>query len=118
MTGKCHIRQYRQVNCLNNHITLIFQFCPLKQSYFVAYMIVLYSEKLLENKMSNQINFLPFHAINEFMRPDFKLSVIRDVLTNITTLPTEQASDLANITRRMVKIPGFRNSEKAPPWSR
>lgn len=64
--------------------------------------------------MSNQMNFLPFHAINEFMRPDFKLSVIRDVLTNVSTLPAEQASDLAKITRRVVKIPGFRNSEKAP----
>lgn len=64
--------------------------------------------------MSHQLNYLPFHAINEFMRPDFKLSIIRDVLNNTTVLPTEQASDLANITKRSVKIPGFRNSEKAP----
>jgi hypothetical protein len=64
--------------------------------------------------MSNQIKFLPFQAINEFMRPDFRLSIIRDVLNNTNILPAEQASDLANITKRAVKIPGFRNSEKAP----
>ncbi len=64
--------------------------------------------------MTQQINFLPFHAINEFMRPDFKLSIIREVLNNTINLPAERASDLANITKRVVKIPGFRNSEKAP----
>jgi len=65
--------------------------------------------------MDNKQQFLPFNAINEFMRPDFRLSIIREVLNNLTTIPTEQASAVANITRRVVKVPGFRNSEKAPP---
>jgi hypothetical protein len=64
--------------------------------------------------MSDHTQFIPFHAINEFMRPDFKLSIIRDVVNNTSLLPQEQASALANITKRAVKIPGFRNSEKAP----
>ncbi len=65
--------------------------------------------------MDNQLQFLPFHAINEFMRPDFRLSIIRDVLNNTTSLPEEHASAFATATRRTVKVPGFRNSEKAPP---
>lgn len=64
--------------------------------------------------MTNQMNFLPFHAINEFMRPDFKLSIIRDVVNNASVLPSDQAVDLSNAIKRVVKIPGFRNSEKAP----
>ena len=64
--------------------------------------------------MPDQMNFLPFHAINEFMRPDFKLSIIRDVVNNASILPSNQASDLSNAIKRGVKIPGFRNSEKAP----
>lgn len=65
--------------------------------------------------MDKQLQFLPFHAINEFMRPDFRLSVIRDVLNNTTSLPEDHASAFASATRRLVKVPGFRNSEKAPP---
>jgi hypothetical protein len=68
----------------------------------------------METNMDNKLQFLPFHAINEFMRPDFRLSVIRDVLNNTNTLPSEQALAVANITKRTVKVPGFRNSEKAP----
>lgn len=64
--------------------------------------------------MNNEMNFLPFHAINEFMRPDFKLSIIRDVVNNTSLLPPDQASDLSSAVKRGVKIPGFRNSEKAP----
>ena len=64
--------------------------------------------------MTNQIKFYPYNAINEFMRPDFRLSVIRDVLSNVDKLPPELASDLAHLTRKSIKIPGFRNSEKAP----
>ena len=64
--------------------------------------------------MSNQIKFYPFHAINEFMRPDFRLSIIRDVLNNVDSLTSEQVSALGNITRKAIKIPGFRSSDKAP----
>jgi hypothetical protein len=64
--------------------------------------------------MGEQTGFLPFHAINEFMRPDFRLSIIRDVLNNLPNLTKERTSAIARLTNRDVKIPGFRNSEKAP----
>lgn len=64
--------------------------------------------------MNTEMNFLPFHAINEFMRPDFKLSIIREVVNSTSLLPPDQASDLSSAVKRVVKIPGFRNSEKAP----
>jgi hypothetical protein len=65
--------------------------------------------------MNDKAVFLPFHAINEFMRPDFRLNLIRDVLSNLSSLPQEYATEIASLTKKFVKIPGFRNSEKAPP---
>jgi hypothetical protein len=64
--------------------------------------------------MDEQATFYPFHAINEFMRPDFRLSMVRDVLSHVTELPAAQANELAKAINKTVKIPGFRNSEKAP----
>lgn len=62
----------------------------------------------------NQIQFLPFHAINEFMRSDFRLNVVRAALQALPSLPEERQSALNRLTRKFVKVPGFRNSEKAP----
>jgi len=64
--------------------------------------------------MNQKTEFLPFHAINEFMRPDFRLIVIRDVLGAMSGLPEERQSTINHLTRKLVKVPGFRNSEKAP----
>ena len=64
--------------------------------------------------MDNQPSFLPFHAINEFMRPDFRLSVIRDVINNLDSLPRAYTSEITHLIKHTVNIPGFRNSEKAP----
>lgn len=61
-----------------------------------------------------QARFLPFHAINEFMRDDYRLTVVREVLNGMAGLPEEQRAILDQITRRAVKVPGFRNSAKAP----
>ena len=64
--------------------------------------------------MDDHTAFLPFNAINEFMRPDFRLSVIREALAYLSSAPKE-LSDLVNrLTRKTVSVPGFRNSEKAP----
>ena len=65
--------------------------------------------------MNEKAAFLPFHAINEFMRPDFRLAVIRDVINNLSILTPKHSTEIANLTKRYVKIPGFRNSEKAHP---
>lgn len=58
--------------------------------------------------------FLPFHAINEYMRDDYRLQVVRSALAAASTLPAEYQQALDALTRRLVTVPGFRNSSKAP----
>ena len=65
--------------------------------------------------MENQTTqFLPFHAINEFMRPDYRLEVVRVTLASLTDLPEDFRLPIDQITRAIVQVPGFRNSAKAP----
>ncbi|MFM8323065.1 MAG: hypothetical protein ACKOC5_19310 [Chloroflexota bacterium] len=61
-----------------------------------------------------QARFLPFHAINEFMRDDYRAAVISQVLTNQAALPETNRAALERLTRQTVTVPGFRNSAKAP----
>lgn len=61
------------------------------------------------------LQYLPFHAINEFMRPDYRLSVVRSALTALPGLPESFRQPIDQMTRQVVKVPGFRNSVKAPP---
>jgi hypothetical protein len=67
-----------------------------------------------EKPMKQEVRFLPFHAINEFMRDDFRLSVIRTVLSNITILDDKDRNQLYKLINSLVKIPGFRKPAKAP----
>lgn len=60
------------------------------------------------------IEFLPFHAINEFMRSDFRLSVIKNTLSKLPGLPASLRDPVERQIRKSVKIPGFRHPEKAP----
>lgn len=62
----------------------------------------------------NTVQFLPFHAINEFMRADFRLGVVRSTLSALPTLPKPLQDGVNHWVKAAVKIPGFRNSEKAP----
>ncbi len=62
----------------------------------------------------SKARFLPFHAINEFMRDDYRHAVVRDVLTHADDLPEDQRAALEKATKKAVTIPGFRNSAKAP----
>lgn len=64
--------------------------------------------------MPEETEFLPFHAINEFMRPDFRLKIIRDTLTSQTKLPESMQDELNGKIKKRVSIPGFRTSDKAP----
>jgi hypothetical protein len=64
--------------------------------------------------MPEKTEFLPFHAINEYMRPDFRLKVIRDTLTAQTNLDEHLSNELNQQIRKRVTVPGFRNSDKAP----
>jgi hypothetical protein len=58
--------------------------------------------------------FLPFHAINEFMRPDFRLEVVRSTLYALPNLPEGFRPPIDRLTRKVIQVPGFRNSVKAP----
>ena len=72
------------------------------------------NSNLKANKMSEETEFLPFHAINEFMRPDFRLKIIRDILTSQTNLPDSMQDELNEKIKKRVSVPGFRTSDKAP----
>jgi hypothetical protein len=62
----------------------------------------------------NQVEFLPFHAINDFMRKDFRLNVIKSTLGALNSLPESHRNSINHLTKKLVKIPGFRHSDKAP----
>lgn len=58
--------------------------------------------------------FLPFHAINQFMLPDYRQGILRAVLSALPGLPAQISSRLNQLIKRHVRVPGFRNSQKAP----
>jgi hypothetical protein len=65
--------------------------------------------------MNNQpVSFLPFHAINEFMRPDYRDEIIRTVLTGLPIFTVSIRINLERAINTYVHIPGFRKSIKAP----
>jgi hypothetical protein len=61
-----------------------------------------------------QMQFIPFHAINEFMRSDFRISFLRSTMQALPELSSKTQANLNKLTKRYVKVPGFRNSAKAP----
>ncbi len=61
-----------------------------------------------------KIEFLPFHAINEFMRPDFRLNMIKSTLSALPGLPGAVREPVDRLIKKLVRIPGFRHSDKAP----
>ncbi|HEX2979381.1 MAG TPA: hypothetical protein VHO48_03850 [Anaerolineaceae bacterium] len=63
---------------------------------------------------TDKMQFLPFNAINEFMRPDFRQEVIHRVLTGFNSLSDGQRNHLGKLLRQAVSVPGFRNSLQAP----
>lgn len=67
------------------------------------------------NPLKNQtVELLPFHAINQFMRSDFRLTVVRGTLSALPGLPGSYRASIDHLTKKVVKVPGFRSSEKAP----
>lgn len=61
-----------------------------------------------------QMQFIPFHAINEFMRTDFRMILLRSTLLALPDLPSKTQASVNKLTKKYVKVPGFRNSAKAP----
>jgi hypothetical protein len=64
--------------------------------------------------MAEKEKFLPFIAINEFMRDDYRISVISEVLNHIDKIPGDQRNVINQVIAQYVKVPGFRNSKLAP----
>lgn len=64
--------------------------------------------------MPEEIKYLPFHAINEFMRDDYRLTVLTEVLTKNEELSAEKRSAIGKFIAKFVSVPGFRNGNLAP----
>jgi hypothetical protein len=64
--------------------------------------------------MTDKTEFLPFHAINEYMRPDFRNKVIRETFNAQATLELHLSNELNQQVKKYVTVPGFRTSDKAP----
>lgn len=63
---------------------------------------------------NDQQKYLPFHAVNEFMRDDYRLTVLQEVLSDQSTITSEARSRIGRLISKGVQIPGFRNSNQAP----
>ncbi|BAJ63567.1 hypothetical protein [Anaerolinea thermophila] len=61
-----------------------------------------------------QIRYLPFHAINEFMLDEYREKVVRFVFENLGNLSSSRRNGILSIFKKQVKIPGFRDSSLAP----
>ena len=73
-----------------------------------------YKDIQIMNSSKKEVAFLPFNSINQFMLDEFREKVIRSVLFSNDQLSSDLQKNLNNITKRFVKVPGFRNSTKSP----
>ncbi len=60
------------------------------------------------------VEFLPFNAINQFMINEYRLEVLREVLSNLDHLSPSQRSKMIDLIKHLFKLPGFRNATLAP----
>lgn len=63
---------------------------------------------------NNEQKYLPFHAVNEFMRDDYRLTILQEVLNDQSNVKVEVRSRIGRMISKGVQIPGFRNSNQAP----
>lgn len=64
--------------------------------------------------MPEEIKYLPFNAINEFMRDDYRIHVLTEVQAKSEILPADKKSLIGKSITRFVSVPGFRNGNLAP----
>jgi hypothetical protein len=63
---------------------------------------------------ANQVQFVPFHTINQFMLPEYRQEILQKVLGHLDELPDERKNKILSQVKRYVKLHGFRNSTLAP----
>ena len=63
---------------------------------------------------NKKAQYLPFHAINEFMRDDFRVTILQEVLNSYDKVEKEKTLRINRLIAKGVQIPGFRNSSLAP----
>jgi hypothetical protein len=61
-----------------------------------------------------KVQFLPFHAINAFMLPDYRIEVIKIVFDGLSQVNREKQNQFNRFVKLYVIIPGFRHSVQAP----
>lgn len=61
-----------------------------------------------------KIQVLPFHAVNEFMREDYRLVVLHEVFSALDQCTPMQKQLILKMFSKNVNVPGFRNSGQAP----
>jgi len=61
-----------------------------------------------------QAQFVPFHAINQFMMAEYRQEILHKVFSRLDQLPVGRKSTLQNQIKRYLKLPGFRNGALAP----
>lgn len=62
----------------------------------------------------NKVKYIPFHAVNEFMRDDYRLLVLQEVFTSLDKCSGMQKQMIQRLFAKGVQISGFRNSSLAP----
>lgn len=61
-----------------------------------------------------KVQVLQFHAVNEFMREDYRLAVLQEVFSALDQCTTIQKQLILRMFSKNVTVPGFRNSGLAP----
>ena len=63
---------------------------------------------------SKKTKFIPFNAINEFMLPEYRQKLLQTVFINASHLSEERQANIHRLVKKLVIVPGFRNSPQAP----
>lgn len=66
------------------------------------------------NSDISKMQFIPFNAINEFMRTDYRMILLRSTMLELPNISQKTQNSINKLIKRHVKVPGFRNSTKAP----
>jgi hypothetical protein len=64
--------------------------------------------------MSEKMEYLPFSAVNDFMRDDYRITVMTEVFSNLEKLDKAPRTVITTAVSHHVSVPGFRNGNLAP----